>query len=74
MADLQALFKEVDKLSAEEIEELYKHVAGIRTQIPATSTPQRSERVLGLHEHLGKAWMSEDFDAELPDEFWFGEK
>ena len=27
-------------------------------------------RVLGLHE--GQGWISEDFDDELPDEFWGG--
>lgn len=27
-------------------------------------------RVAGLRE--GKGWMSEDFDAPLPDEFWAG--
>lgn len=27
-------------------------------------------RILGLHPG---AWMSDDFDAPLPDEFWFGE-
>jgi antitoxin (DNA-binding transcriptional repressor) of toxin-antitoxin stability system len=29
---------------------------------------QIKERVFGLGE--GKVWMSEDFDDELPDEFW----
>jgi antitoxin (DNA-binding transcriptional repressor) of toxin-antitoxin stability system len=27
-------------------------------------------RVMGLHR--GVAWMSEDFDEPLPDEFWLG--
>ncbi len=30
--------------------------------------PERKERVLGLRE--GQVWLSEDFDDELPDEFW----
>lgn len=29
-------------------------------------------RIAGLNK--GKIWMSEDFDALLPDEFWMGEK
>lgn len=33
---------------------------------PAPMTP----RALGLH--AGKVWVSDDFDAELPDEFWLG--
>jgi antitoxin (DNA-binding transcriptional repressor) of toxin-antitoxin stability system len=28
------------------------------------------KRVMGLHR--GAAWMSEDFDDPLPDEFWLG--
>ncbi|MBC8099870.1 MAG: hypothetical protein H7Y11_10540, partial [Armatimonadetes bacterium] len=28
-------------------------------------------RVLGLN--AGSMWMSDDFDDELPDEFWFGD-
>ncbi|MCB0164303.1 MAG: DUF2281 domain-containing protein [Anaerolineae bacterium] len=30
-----------------------------------------SPRVLGLHQ--GQGWISEDFNAPLPDEFWLGE-
>lgn len=29
------------------------------------------ERVLGLHQ--GQVWVSDDFNDELPDEFWFGD-
>jgi antitoxin (DNA-binding transcriptional repressor) of toxin-antitoxin stability system len=29
-------------------------------------------RIPGLSE--GEAWISDDFDAELPDAFWFGEE
>ena len=29
------------------------------------------ERVFGMYE--GQGWISEDFNDELPDEFWFGE-
>jgi hypothetical protein len=74
MADLQALFQAVDKLSAEEIEELYKHVAEIRTQhehaITVVSQPR--ERVFDLY--AGRIWVSDDFDDELPDEFWLGQE
>ncbi|MFN8494381.1 MAG: type II toxin-antitoxin system Phd/YefM family antitoxin [Caldilineaceae bacterium] len=36
--------------------------------MPAINNP--TPRVAGLH--AGMAWMSEDFDAPLPDEFWLG--
>jgi antitoxin (DNA-binding transcriptional repressor) of toxin-antitoxin stability system len=31
-----------------------------------------SPRVAGLHAHLGPAWVSDDFDEPLPEEFWNG--
>lgn len=35
--------------------------------------PSKQPRILGLHAHLGPAWMSDDFNDPLPDEFWLGE-
>ncbi len=35
---------------------------------PAMSGPRR----FGLHQ--GEVWMSDDFNAPLPDSFWLGEK
>jgi hypothetical protein len=74
MADLQTLFEAVDALTPEEVKQLYTyilehHVEFVGEKEPAPDTP----RVLGLHAHLGKAWMSDDFKDELPDEFWLGE-
>ena len=46
------------------------HVARISTMPPQTET-EKQPRVLGLH--AGQGWMSDDFTAELPDSFWFGE-
>jgi prevent-host-death family protein len=36
--------------------------------VPADALDQ--PRIAGLNE--GEVWMSDDFDAELPDEFWLG--
>lgn len=33
---------------------------------------QPKQRIAGLHAYAGAAWTSDDFDDELPDEFWFG--
>lgn len=33
---------------------------------------QVGKRTAGLHAHLGPGQMGEDFNDELPDEFWFG--
>jgi prevent-host-death family protein len=38
--------------------------------LPATASDQ--PRVPGLNE--GEAWISDDFDAELPEEFWLGKE
>lgn len=38
------------------------------------SPVEPGKRIMGLHEHLGAAWMSDDFDEPLPDEFWLGEE
>jgi hypothetical protein len=35
---------------------------------------QLQERKLGLHAHLGEAWISDDFNDSLPDKFWFSEE
>lgn len=40
----------------------------------AIAKPQRTMRVMGLHAYLGKGWMSDDFDEELPDSFWLGDE
>ena len=37
---------------------------------PSTSQPKK-ERIFNLH--AGLVWMSDDFDDELPDSFWFGD-
>jgi antitoxin (DNA-binding transcriptional repressor) of toxin-antitoxin stability system len=38
---------------------------------PLVKSPQK-ERILGLRE--GQVWISDDFDDELPDEFWLGKE
>ncbi len=40
--------------------------------IPIQKNERLKERVLGLRE--GQVWTSEDFDDELPDEFWLAER
>lgn len=45
-----------------------------RIQFATTSRqPPAQPRILGLYAHVGTTWMSDDFDAELPDSFWLGE-
>ena len=49
------------------LEENGKPIAKI-TPIIETEQPVLKQRVFGLGK--GKSWMSDDFDDELPDEFW----
>lgn len=76
MADLEDLIHAVDKLSVDELMQLYRHIMDTRVRFLDTPTQEpgakRAERVLGLHAGRGEFWMSEDFDAELPDSFWLG--
>lgn len=74
MTDLDALFHVVDELTPDELKQLYAYILENRVQFMGKSPETSSKpRVLGLHAHLGKAWMSEDFQDELPDSFWLGE-
>lgn len=49
------------------LEENGKPIAKI-TPIVEIEQTQPKQRVFGLGK--GKSWMSDDFDDELPDEFW----
>lgn len=53
------------------LEENGKPIAKI-TPIVEAGQNQPKQRILGLGS--GKTWMSDDFDNELPDSFWFGEE
>jgi hypothetical protein len=69
--DLQELFHSVDELSADELKQLYLYITQTRIKfVTAQETVQRKARVLGLFESIGETWISDDFDAELPDSFW----
>lgn len=67
MADLQTLIKAVDELNADELKQLYDHIVETRMQFTDAQQPLTvpTARILGLHEHLGHAWMSDDFNDEI---------
>ena len=71
MTDMQEIFKTVDTLTGYELKQLYTYI--LENYIEFADRPQmvkQQPRVLGLHAHLGKAWLSDDFTSELSDEFW----
>lgn len=79
MADLQQLIHEIDDLSENELKQLHTYLSehllakGRAERLYETSKLAFGPRILGMHAHLGKAWMSDDFRDELPDSFWLGE-
>jgi hypothetical protein len=71
MAKLKTLLRKVDELSPEDVKTLYQYILDKRVQFVAAQPSPDAPRVLGLNPG---AWMSDDFNDELPDEFWFGEE
>lgn len=68
MTDLQTLFRTIDELTPEEKQQI---VAYIQARSLENDNKVQS-RIFDLHK--GKIWISDDFDDELPDSFWFGEE
>ena len=69
MTDMQTLFQTVKSMTPEERWELYNYLAEYLHN-PPVSDAKPEKRVIGLFANTGNYWMSDDFDAELPDEFW----
>lgn len=65
MSDMQILFRMIDVLEQDEKAQLLEYLMEQNVEIPKAT---EEKRVLGLLE--GKGWISDDFTAELPDEFW----
>jgi prevent-host-death family protein len=49
---------------------LTDHTTPVARLVPVNGAA--TARIAGLHSHLGSAWMSDDFNDPLPDEFWIG--
>lgn len=60
--EAQARGLDTDSLVYELVDGALERLGPVREAIPA--------RVLGLH--AGHTWVSDDFDAPLPDGFWIG--
>jgi len=73
------LYNEIEQLSPQEQIALVQQIlTGLAHQMPNFASIQANtaklssarQRIPGLHS--GLAWVSEDFDEPLPDEFWQG--
>jgi antitoxin (DNA-binding transcriptional repressor) of toxin-antitoxin stability system len=68
--EAQAKLAELLKLAQAGHEVIIQDSAKGRTKlVPFVEPPSQGPRVLGLHK--GNWWMADDFDAALPDSFWF---
>jgi 3-phosphoglycerate kinase len=69
MINLNDVLKTVDALTDEQKVIVIEH---LRRSTEKQSDPTQTARIFNLHP--GAMVMSEDFDDELPDSFWFGEE
>lgn len=67
---LFAIFAELPAESQAEIIDFAEFLREKERKLETEASPPK-ERVFGMHE--GQGWISDDFNDELPDEFWFGE-
>jgi len=75
---VESIYSEIEA-SLSQTEKLYlvqKVISGLlptKTELePMKEQTQLSARIPGLH--LGNAWISDDFNEPLSDEFWLGEQ
>lgn len=68
MLELKTILEAIRELTPDELEQLRQAVEAETEKLAS-----KPKRMIGLHEHLGHAWMSDDFDDPLPDEFWLGQ-
>lgn len=62
---IETEFQKLSLPKQKELLQLLINKLGVR---PEKTAPVISQRIPGLQQ--GKVWMSDDFDDELPDEFW----
>jgi prevent-host-death family protein len=65
------LLSELVRVALQEGEVILTEAGAPVARIVPADTANRP-RIPGLSE--GEIWISDDFDAELPDEFWLGEE
>jgi hypothetical protein len=86
---LEQVQRQIDQLTPDQLRALVQYILARHVQFvgpppSATAEPApvqapeppsepQKKRILGLHAHLGPHWMSDDFNDELPMEFWLGE-
>ena len=72
MAEAQGKLAQLLEMAQSGHEVIIEHPQKGKARLVPLPKAQTRPRVLGLHE--GQGWMSDDFDAPLPDSFWLDEK
>ena len=67
---LQEIISDLSVESLAEITDFAEFLRERKHKNQAAAEPEK-ERVAGLHD--GQGWISDDFNDEFPEEFWFGE-
>lgn len=75
MSDLKAMLQAVEKMNEQDLRELLAYIEQLQ-RVRAEEKSQNAskpagKRKLGMFKDRGTFWMADDFDAELPDSFWF---
>jgi hypothetical protein len=68
----RSLLKFAGRIPADDVDKMEQAIEDFETKNAQTTLEE--PRVLGLHAHLGTAWMSDDFGEPLSDEFWLGKE
>ncbi|MGP8329793.1 MAG: type II toxin-antitoxin system Phd/YefM family antitoxin [Methanosarcinaceae archaeon] len=68
--DTQLQFAELLSLVSKGTEIIFKRDNTPLARLSPVAKVQSKPRIAGLHE--GAIWMSDDFNAPLPDSFWLG--
>ena len=72
IAEAQTKLARLLELAQAGHEVIIEHPLKGKARLVPVSEPQpQGARVFGLHE--GEMWMSDDFNAPLPESFWLGE-
>lgn len=72
MTTLDAVLASLNQLAPHERQTIYQYLHQ-HPELRMDEPQGKPTRILGLHAHLGPAWLSDDFHDPLPDSFWFSE-
>lgn len=70
MNTAEQLHETIESLNLQQMQEVLNFATYLKSR--TLKAPKAQSRQAGLHQ--GQAWLADDFDAPLGDDFWLGEK